>query len=1067
MTRALLFLLISAVSAYATKTATSDRGTTPLLPNAAPREARCDVDSSQSRLNELFIQEKALRENGGDATVLQAEIRRLLRERDPASDPLDDGADNCPVVVITSVPFQDTGTTVGKTNNHTPTCTASSAPDVVYDYMPSVSGDVTVSLCGSGFDTALEILQGPCPGFTWVACNDDFAACGLQSQLTVFMTAGEHYTIWVDGYQTSAGDYTITIDGPQLQGETCDNPLPLTIPGSVYGNSCNYADNYEYQCPWGSAADDVVYSFYAAQNMTVSFSLCHSLYDTKLFISENDCASSPIACSDDAADCPCAAGPYRSYIECLSLFAGNTYYVFVDGYNTECGQYQLDAFPCPACDVIQQPSDILESAEDCSDPNHLYNDPNGGCNSSPRQFGSVQNGQTVAGKMFTYEGLYGQARDTDWFLFTLNELDTVAMTCLGAECPLTIGIVDTSQCTSFLFSFDYTECSGTGRLLTTCLDPGTYALVVTLPFYASAVPAPLDYRLQIAWGPCFPANDNCDEATLLTLNSPTAFCSNNVGATTDCLGGYPPHDPEVWFTFWIPECMHVGIEFCGSDNPYIDNLELYSANCCGTWTYLQNWNLSNCEDDSPTWYYFLNPGQYWFPVRLNPPGNYCVRVVGTSGPPANDQCSNAQYHSGVGGFVFGSTLCATLDPAPACDMPITAPGVWYRLPGSGNTIRATTCYPGTRYDTRVTVYSCDCSGLTCVASNDDYGCPSFPTASEVSWCSVDGEEYLILVHGFGASSGSYVLGFLDEPEAPCEHPACCADYVLYADPDIGTGLNGVTTGAGNDCGYQPGEDVVVRVAIPEPGWWKFSLCNSDSPVSLYVSTSCCGTEYTLGGEWCLSPETPAEVCVFLQSGDIYAIVEGATGGNGDYVLSINLSAPPAGPINLTASDDLCTGVQLTWSDTQNEYQFNIRRDGISIGFTDADVLSFFDANPAVGAHLYTVEAVNSCGGGLSNSEWGTRRTSPAAVTDLVTLLWNADGDPVANDIRLTWTADSAAIGSYSVHASPSFASFPGPSWNIVASGLPPVIGPAAMHYVHDDAILSGEHRFYVVVSTCP
>ncbi|UCG33406.1 MAG: hypothetical protein JSU68_02000, partial [Phycisphaerales bacterium] len=48
------------------------------------------------------------------------------------------------------------------------------SPDVWYRYAPQADGDLTVSLCGSGFDTVLSIHER-CPGSTanQLACNDD------------------------------------------------------------------------------------------------------------------------------------------------------------------------------------------------------------------------------------------------------------------------------------------------------------------------------------------------------------------------------------------------------------------------------------------------------------------------------------------------------------------------------------------------------------------------------------------------------------------------------------------------------------------------------------------------------------------------------------------------------------------------------------------------------------------------------------------------------------------------------------------------------------------------------
>jgi hypothetical protein len=110
-------------------------------------------------------------------------------------------------VVITALPFTDTGATCDNADDITPPCAYSQAPDVVYQYTPPVDQQITLSLCGSGYDTVLGIYD---VNHVNLDCNDDF--CGLQSEIDDFQVhAGQTYYIVVDGFSTSCGSYQITL----------------------------------------------------------------------------------------------------------------------------------------------------------------------------------------------------------------------------------------------------------------------------------------------------------------------------------------------------------------------------------------------------------------------------------------------------------------------------------------------------------------------------------------------------------------------------------------------------------------------------------------------------------------------------------------------------------------------------------------------------------------------------------------------------------------------------------------------------------------------------------------
>lgn len=139
---------------------------------------------------------------------------------------------------IPSLPFADTGTTVGYANDYAGHCSWGSGPDVVYRYAPAADVDVDISLCGSSFDTELYVYEDTAGHV--IACNDWF--CGYQSQLlSVAWRAGHTYYVvvdvvpWEPGY--AGGAYAIGVD-PVTDSIGCP-------PGAWVENEPTCYDGYE------------------------------------------------------------------------------------------------------------------------------------------------------------------------------------------------------------------------------------------------------------------------------------------------------------------------------------------------------------------------------------------------------------------------------------------------------------------------------------------------------------------------------------------------------------------------------------------------------------------------------------------------------------------------------------------------------------------------------------------------------------------------------------------------------------------------------------------------------
>jgi hypothetical protein len=65
--------------------------------------------------------------------------------------------------------------------------------------------------------------------------------------------------------------------------------------------------------------------------MQIDISLCGSNYDTVLYVYEGSCGTLKV-CNDDA----CGT---QSKLDSVSLIAGVSYYILVDGFNGACGDY--------------------------------------------------------------------------------------------------------------------------------------------------------------------------------------------------------------------------------------------------------------------------------------------------------------------------------------------------------------------------------------------------------------------------------------------------------------------------------------------------------------------------------------------------------------------------------------------------------------------------------------------------------------------------------------------------------------------------------------------------------
>jgi hypothetical protein len=312
------------------------------------------------------------------------------------------------------------------------------------------------------------------------------------------------------------------------------------IPGLPYsdsGNTCGYVDDYDEACYASSNSPDVVYVYSPAANEVVDITLCNgSSYDTKLFIYEDTYTpGAPFACNDDS--CP----GYVSELIGLSLVGGSDYYIVVDGYGGDCGDYILDvtwpAAPTPG--------------DDCIDPLVV---------SIPADLPYQDLTQTTCGRGNSYDatclGSYDGGDDIIYELIvtsevTLDFLMSTTTTWTGMliddDCP-----GDDGDCIVYGTSIDAGGVNLNGVLLTA----GTYYLMIDT--YPSPYCIP-EFDLSITAAAPPPPGDSCADpydfpALPATQYETTADNSNTDGNASN----------DEWWDVTIPEDGTYTISLCGS-----------------------------------------------------------------------------------------------------------------------------------------------------------------------------------------------------------------------------------------------------------------------------------------------------------------------------------------------------------------------------------------------------------------------------------------------------------------------------------------------------------------------
>src|SRR6059058_1304202 len=258
------------------------------------------------------------------------------------------------------------------------------AAEQVFQWTPAVSGTATIQTCGAGttFDTVLYLRSGACASGPEVAagCNDDACtnATGLNraSRLAPTVTAGQTYFIVVDGYGGAQGTFSLTVTPPGASTTTtltaatsttttttltaatstttttlpgaCSSPTVISAAGGTFSGTTSGTSSQAGSCGSSGTSPEQAFQWTPTVSGTATIQTCggSTSYDTVLYVRSGACGTGSeiaLGCNDDA--CADATGANRASRITPTVTAGQTYYIFVDGFGGAQGNFTLTVLP--------------------------------------------------------------------------------------------------------------------------------------------------------------------------------------------------------------------------------------------------------------------------------------------------------------------------------------------------------------------------------------------------------------------------------------------------------------------------------------------------------------------------------------------------------------------------------------------------------------------------------------------------------------------------------------------------------------------------------------------------
>jgi hypothetical protein len=119
-----------------------------------------------------------------------------------------------------------------------------------------------------------------------------------------------------------------------------------SLPFNDDGTTTGYNNDYEAPCGSTVGGPDVFYSYTPPVDQVLNIHLCGTSFYAILYVFQND-ENNLVGCSSFSTVCP---GPPSGSLDLLPVYAGNTYYIVVDGYYSSQGAYSIQVLEPPHVD---------------------------------------------------------------------------------------------------------------------------------------------------------------------------------------------------------------------------------------------------------------------------------------------------------------------------------------------------------------------------------------------------------------------------------------------------------------------------------------------------------------------------------------------------------------------------------------------------------------------------------------------------------------------------------------------------------------------------------------------
>lgn len=241
-----------------------------------------------------------------------------------------------------------TGSTSGASIQAVPTCTTvlNTAPGVWYTFV-GTGQLISVSTCGgtTNYDTKLGVFSGACEALVCIGGNDD--ACGLQSTVNFSSVSGTEYYIYVTGFGTAAGNYSLQltcIDPPV--NDLCTGAIQVQCGTPVSGTTIGSGVNAVGTCITTLNTAGGIWYKVQGGGGNITASLCGSSFDTKIGVFSGSCGALVCVTGNDDF---CGLQSQVTF----NATDGVEYYILVTGFGAATGNFTLNV--TGACGAVGPP----------------------------------------------------------------------------------------------------------------------------------------------------------------------------------------------------------------------------------------------------------------------------------------------------------------------------------------------------------------------------------------------------------------------------------------------------------------------------------------------------------------------------------------------------------------------------------------------------------------------------------------------------------------------------------------------------------------------------------------